>query len=231
MLSQRLLAPAFLEFFGLNEQPFGVTPDPAYIYPSRMHSEALASLKQGIHNLRGFMTLIAEPGMGKTTLLNKLMEELRIPHASCSFSRRSAIPAELLGYLLGELGVESPGMDLPAMHRMLNEILFREMMQGRRFVLIMDEAQNLDESTLETIRLLSDFETSNSKLIQIVLGRTAAVGRYAQATQPFPIAPAHRRSFQTGAAQRRRNRELRASTACAPPAQAANRFSRTKLWL
>jgi len=78
-------------------------------------------------------------------------------------------PSELLGYLLGELGVESTGMDLPTMHKTLNEILFREMLLGRRFVLIVDEAQNLTESTLETIRLLSDFETSNSKLIQIVL--------------------------------------------------------------
>ncbi len=164
-----LAAPAFLSFYGLNEQPFGVTPDPAYIYPSRMHSEAISSLSQGIHNLRGFMTLVAEPGMGKTTLLNKLMEELRNSARVVFLFQTQCNPRELLGYLLGELGVESTGMDLPAMHRTLNEILFREMMQGRRFVLIVDEAQNLNESTLETIRLLSDFETSNAKLIQIVL--------------------------------------------------------------
>ncbi len=164
-----IAAPAFLEFFGLNEQPFGVTPDPAYIYPSRMHSEAISSLKQGIHNLRGFMTLIAEPGMGKTTLLNKLMEELQDTARVVFLFQTQCNPSELLGYLLGELGVESLGMDLPTMHKTLNEILFREMLLGRRFVLIMDEAQNLNESTLETIRLLSDFETSNAKLIQIVL--------------------------------------------------------------
>ncbi|MGH9704637.1 MAG: AAA family ATPase, partial [Candidatus Acidiferrales bacterium] len=164
-----LEAPAFLDFFNLNEQPFGVTPDPAYIYPSRMHSEALVSLSQGIQNLRGFMTLIAEPGMGKTTLLNKLMEQLRNSARFVFLFQTQCSPREILSYLLGELGMECSGMDLPAMHRMLNEILFREMMQGRRFVLIVDEAQNLDEATLETIRLLSDFETSNSKLIQIVL--------------------------------------------------------------
>ncbi len=162
-------APAFLGFYGLNEQPFGVTPDPAYIYPSRMHSEAISSLSQGIHSLRGFMALVAEPGMGKTTLLNKLMEELRNSARVVFLFQTQCDPKELLGYLLGELGVESAGMDLPAMHRTLNEILFREMMQGRRFVLIVDEAQNLNESTLETIRLLSDFETSDAKLIQIVL--------------------------------------------------------------
>ena len=164
-----IAAPAFLNFFGLNEQPFGVTPDPAYIYPSRMHSEAISSLQQGIHNLRGFMTLIAEPGMGKTTLLNKLMEELQDTARVVFLFQTQCNPSDLLGYLLGELGVESTGMDLPAMHKALNEILFREMLLGRRFVLIVDEAQNLNESTLETIRLLSDFETSNAKLIQIVL--------------------------------------------------------------
>jgi hypothetical protein len=76
---------------------------------------------------------------------------------------------ELLGYLLSELGVESAGMDVVTMHRKLNQALFEEMVNGRRFVLIVDEAQNLDASVLETIRLLSDFETAHTKLLQIVL--------------------------------------------------------------
>ena len=67
----------FLDFYGLREQPFGMTPDPAYLYASRTHSEALASLSIGIEDNRGFFALIAEPGMGKTTLLYQLMEELR----------------------------------------------------------------------------------------------------------------------------------------------------------
>src|SRR5229473_8534184 len=69
--------PMFLDFYGLREQPFGMTPDPAYLYASRTHSEALASLKLGIADTRGFLTLIADPGMGKTTLLYQLCEELR----------------------------------------------------------------------------------------------------------------------------------------------------------
>jgi general secretion pathway protein A len=77
--------------------------------------------------------------------------------------------SELLRYLLSELGVEYDATDVVAMHRTLNEVLLQEMLQGRRFVLIVDEAQNLQDSVLETIRLLSNFETTHSKLIQIIL--------------------------------------------------------------
>jgi type II secretory pathway predicted ATPase ExeA len=134
-----------------------------------MHREALTSLSQGIQGLRGFMALIAEPGMGKTTLLNKLMEELRDSARIVFLFQTQCNSHELLRYLLSELGIENVGMDVVAMHQALNEVLFREMLQGRRFVLIVDEAQNLHDSVLETIRLLSDFETTHRKLIQIVL--------------------------------------------------------------
>lgn len=163
------ISASLLTFYGLSEQPFQVTPDPAYLYLSDVHREALTSLSQGVRDLRGFMTLIAEPGMGKTTLLNKLMEELRDSARIVFLFQTQCNSRELLRYLLGELGVESSGMDVVAMHRKLNEQLFQEMLQGRRFVLIVDEAQNLQDSVLETIRLLSDFETAHRKLIQIVL--------------------------------------------------------------
>jgi general secretion pathway protein A len=160
---------SFLNFYGLSEQPFDVTPDPAYLYLSPMHREALSSLSQGIENLRGFMALVAEPGMGKTTLLNRLMEDLRETARTVLLFQTQCNSRELLRYLLSELGIESEAMDVVSMHRALNEILFQEMLNGRRFVLIIDEAQNLDAATLETIRLLSDFETTHAKLIQIVL--------------------------------------------------------------
>jgi general secretion pathway protein A len=160
---------SFLNFYGLSEQPFDVTPDPAFLYLSPMHREALSSLSQGIENLRGFMALVAEPGMGKTTLLNRLMEDLRETARTVLLFQTQCNSRELLRYLLTELGIESEAMDVVSMHRALNEILFQEMLNGRRFVLIIDETQNLDAATLETIRLLSDFETTHAKLIQIVL--------------------------------------------------------------
>ncbi len=82
----------FLEHYGLREQPFGVTPDPRYLYFSAMHREALASLFYGIETGCGFLSLIAPPGMGKTTLLLHLLERLRESPALCSFSKHSATP-------------------------------------------------------------------------------------------------------------------------------------------
>jgi len=159
----------FLDFYRLHQQPFGVTPDPAFLYPSQTHCEALDSLAQGILEGRGFLALIAEPGMGKTTLLYQVLEGLRGTARAAFLFQTQCNSREFFQYLLSELGVDSTGMGLVAMHNKLNEMLFAEMLAGRRFVLIVDEAQNLDDSVLETVRLLSNFETSHTKLLQIVL--------------------------------------------------------------
>jgi N-acetylmuramoyl-L-alanine amidase len=159
----------FLDFFRLREVPFGVTPDPTYLYPSRTHCEALDALTEGILDDRGFLALIADPGMGKTTLLYQVLEGLRNRARVAYLFQTQCNPREFFQYLLSELGVDSQGMELVAMHNRLNEMLFAELLAGRRFVLIVDEAQNLDDTVLETIRLLSNFETPNTKLLQIVL--------------------------------------------------------------
>jgi type II secretory pathway predicted ATPase ExeA len=159
----------FLEFYNLRQQPFGVTPDPAYLYRTRTHREALSSLLSGIKDGRGFFALIAEPGMGKTTLLYQLLDELHDCARTVFLFQTQCNSREFFQYLLNELGVDTRGMDLVSMHSKLNEILFAEMIAGRRFVLIVDEAQNLEDSVLETVRLLSNFETSYAKMLQIVL--------------------------------------------------------------
>ena len=159
----------FLEFFGLREQPFGMTPDPAYLYAGKSHSDAHASLALGIEDNRGFLALIAQPGMGKTTLMYRLMEELRDTTRTVLVSQTQCNSHELIEYILQELCVDTKGMSLVAMHGKLNEILFEELLAGKRFVLVVDEAQNLDDSVLETVRMLSNFETHNAKLLQIIL--------------------------------------------------------------
>jgi type II secretory pathway predicted ATPase ExeA len=159
----------FLEFFHLWDEPFGVTPDPAYLYPSPTHLQALDSLRNGILGGRGFMTLIAEPGMGKTTLLYQLIEQMPQTTRTAYLFQTQCNSLEFMQYLLHEVGVDPAGMGLVAMHRRLNEMLFNEMVQGKQFVLIVDESQNLSKAVLETIRLLSNFETAHSKLLQIVL--------------------------------------------------------------
>jgi general secretion pathway protein A len=159
----------FLGYYRLREQPFGVTPDPRFLYLARTHREALASLFYGIQVGRGFMALIARPGMGKTTLLFQLLERLRKSACFAFLFQTQCNSREFLRYLLLDMGLNADGTDLVGMHQQLNEALVRMSRNGRRFVLVIDEAQNLDDSVLETVRLLSDFETSRSKLIQIVL--------------------------------------------------------------
>jgi general secretion pathway protein A len=159
----------FLKFYGLREQPFGVTPDPRFLYLSGAHREAMASLYYGIEAGRGFLALIAKPGMGKTTLLFHLLERFR-NHARTAFLFQTQCNArELMRLLLAELGVESHDQDFVRMHEEFNKLLLQEARANRRFIVVIDEAQNLDASVMEAVRLLSDFETPRSKLLQIIL--------------------------------------------------------------
>ena len=159
----------FLDFYQMREQPFGVTPDPRFLFLGQSHREALASLFCGIEADRGFMALIAPPGLGKTTLTFQLLEKLQRTARTVFLFQTQCNSRELFHYVLSDLGVDASGMDVVSMHDKLNEILSRERLAGRRFVLAIDEAQNLDPTVIETIRLLSNFETPRAKLIQILL--------------------------------------------------------------
>jgi len=183
----------FLDFYQMRQQPFGVTPDPAYLYPSSTHRDALTSLSTGIKEGRGFVALIASPGMGKTTLLYQLLEELHDSARTVFLFQTQCDSRELFQYLLSELRIDAQGLDLVAMHGKLNEVLFAEMIAGRRFVLVVDEAQNLSDAVLETVRMLSNYETSHTKLLQIVLagqpqlGEKLALPQFAQLRQRIAV--------------------------------------------
>ena len=159
----------FLEYYGLTEQPFGVTPDPRFLYLGSKHREALAALDHGMKTNRGFLALIAKPGMGKTSLLFQYLEGLRDEARTAFLFQTDCDSRGLMQYLLADLGLDGTGKDLPEMHAILNRVLMEETRAGRRFVLVIDEAQNLDEKTLESIRLLSNFETPSKKLMHIVM--------------------------------------------------------------
>jgi general secretion pathway protein A len=160
----------FLDFYGLREQPFGVTPDPRFLYLSPTHREALASLFYGIDAERGFLALIAKPGMGKTNLLFQLLQQFRTKARTAFVFQTQCTSREFMRFLLLELGCEvSADQDLVTMHELFHRCLLQEAHAGRRFIVVVDEAQNLDPTVLETIRLLSDFETPQAKLVQIVL--------------------------------------------------------------
>ena len=158
-----------LDYFNLVEQPFGVTPDTRYLYLSATHREALASLLYGVQAGRGFMSIIAKPGMGKTTLLFQLLQQLQHSARTVFLFQMLNSPVDLLRSLLHDLGSEAHGCDLPEMHSQLNECLLTESRRGKRLVVVIDEAQNLSDSVLELLRMLSNFETPYEKLMQIIL--------------------------------------------------------------
>ncbi len=159
----------FLKFYNLREQPFGVTPDPRFLYLSQTHREALASLVYGVEQERGFLAMIAPPGMGKTTLLFQLLERLRNSARTAFLFNTQCDSRQLLSFLLTDLGVDLQQSDPVKLHEQLHALLLRTAHEGRRCVFIIDEAQNLDSAVLETVRLLSNFETPRSKLLQIVI--------------------------------------------------------------
>jgi general secretion pathway protein A len=159
----------FLSYYGLREQPFGVTPDPRFLYLSPAHREALASMAYGIEAGRGFIGLIAPPGMGKTTLLFHLLEKFRSSARTAFLFQTQCNSREFMRFLLAELGYESDDHDFVRMHEEFNKRLLQEARAGNRFIVVIDEAQNLEPSVLETVRLLSDFETPRAKLMQIIL--------------------------------------------------------------
>lgn len=159
----------FLEFYHLREQPFGETPDPRFLYLGNSHREALASLFYGVQADCGFTALIADPGLGKTTLTVQVLESLNRFGRTIFLCQTQCNSREFLHSLLDELGVDVKGMDMVSIHKELKEIINKEIAAGRRFILAIDEAQNLDPAVLETIRLLSNVETSSTKLIQILL--------------------------------------------------------------
>jgi len=158
-----------LDYYKLAEEPFGVTPDPRFLYLSQQHREAMASLAYGTEAGRGFLALIATPGMGKTSLLYQYLESQRGKARTAFLFRTDCDSREFMRHLLLDLNIDACNRDLPWMHEALNRVLLEEMNAKRRFVLVIDEAQNLEEHVLESIRLLSNFETPWAKLIQIVI--------------------------------------------------------------
>src|SRR6266705_1593127 len=120
----------FLKFFGLTEQPFGVTPDPRFLYLSAAHREALASLYYGIEANRGFLGLIARPGMGKTTILFHLLEKFRTTARTAFLFQTQCDSREFMRFLLAELGYEGETQDLVRMHEELNKRLLQTVRAG-----------------------------------------------------------------------------------------------------
>ncbi|MGH7324041.1 MAG: ExeA family protein [Candidatus Rokuibacteriota bacterium] len=159
----------YLSFYGLRETPFSPTPDPRFLFQSARHREALAQLLYGVQERKGFIVLTGEIGTGKTTLLRTMLERLD-QTTPVAYIHNSTLPTEgLLEYMLQDWGVKSTAANHTQRLFELNEFLIEQHRQGFSPVLVIDEAQNLSQEALEAVRLLSNFETTHQKLMQIVL--------------------------------------------------------------
>jgi general secretion pathway protein A len=162
----------YLSFFGLIEKPFAITPDPRYLYLSERHAEALAHLLYGINESGGFIQLTGEVGTGKTTVVRTLLS--RLPqHADVAVILNPRVtPGEFLLSICEELGLEIDEADRNSVKELvdaLNRRLLAAHAEGRRVIVIVDEAQNLSAEVLEQVRLLTNLETPTQKLLQIIL--------------------------------------------------------------
>ena len=159
------------QFYNLKQNPFNVTPDPHFLYLGEKHREALAHLVYGIKEKKGFIVITGEVGTGKTTLIHCLLERFDRGNgtkAAFIFNPRLGA-AEFIQFVLKDLGLAVQGWTKGDSLQALNEYLLHAYERGERVILIVDEAQGLAPNVLEEIRLLSNLETSKSKLLQIVL--------------------------------------------------------------
>jgi general secretion pathway protein A len=160
----------YLDFFSLNEDPFRLTPDPDYYFPSQEHSNALHSLDFTMNNREGFCLLTGDPGTGKTTLLRIFLEKWQDKAELALVMTPRLNPAELLEAILADLEVILPlSGNKNDMIMEFRDFLLSHASNGRQVAIIVDEAQNLPTETLEELRLLSNLETEKQKLLQIIL--------------------------------------------------------------
>lgn len=165
-----LPSPMYQHFYGLQEMPFHITPNPRFLFLSATHEEALQHLRYGIQERKGFIALSGEVGCGKTTLCRKLMEELDASNYDTALIVNPRLSeTQLLKSILTELNETTKARSKNDLVNAINAVLLQRIQQGREIVLIVDEAQNLSFEVLEQLRLLSNLETDEQKLLQIIL--------------------------------------------------------------
>jgi len=159
----------YTEFFNLKVKPFELVPNPEFLFQSRSHKKALNYLKYGLHERAGFILLTGEVGSGKTTIVRNIINEMGSDVILSMIFNTKVSNKQVLAMINEDFGLNVIGKDKITLLRNLNDFLVGIHAQKRRAVVIIDEAQNLSASALEEIRLLSNLEATNAKLLQIVL--------------------------------------------------------------
>ena len=159
----------YLKYYALKQQPFDLTPNPRFLFHSVKHREAINHLLYGIRERKGFVQLTGEVGAGKTTLCRALLEQLDSRFSTALLLTPVLDAQELVKAIAGEFGLDVKGLDRLETLATINDFLIRQVEQGKETVLIIDEAQNFSDDLLEQVRQLSNIETDDRKLLQIIL--------------------------------------------------------------
>ena len=156
------------EFFGLRSKPFSILPDPELIYWGRMHTMAFTMLEFGVMNNAGFTVITGEIGSGKTTLVRHLLKKLPTTITCGLISNSPQSRHEMLQWILMALNKPFEG-DYPSLFKRLQDFLYAQFANGRRVILIIDEAQNLGSEALEHLRMISNINADNNQILQMIL--------------------------------------------------------------
>jgi len=163
------LGSVYLDYYGLKEQPFSITPNPRFLFYGTKHREALNHVLYGIRERKGFVQLTGEVGAGKSTICRVLLEQLGKNYATALILNPALSSEQLIKAIGMEYGLDLRGLDAVETLNELNMFLLRQLEEGQESVLFIDEAQNLSNQQLEQVRMLSNLETDDRKLLQIVL--------------------------------------------------------------
>src|SRR5271165_6941942 len=160
----------YKSFYNLKRNPFEITPDPAFLFPTRRHNEALAALYYGVRRHKGFVVMTGEVGTGKTLLVRCLLELLNRLNVAYAYVFNSLLsPREFLQYVAGDFGLPAAGRNKSELLLELSNFLIGRYQKKLTTVLVVDEAHHLPVEVLEEIRLLTNLETAQEKLLQILL--------------------------------------------------------------
>ena len=215
----------YSEFFGLNEKPFSITPDPRYLYMTNRHSDALAHLIYGIRESGGFIQLTGEVGTGKTTLIRSLLEQMPEAAKLAVILNPNLSAIEFLAAICEELDIPLPEQHTrSSLIASLNRYLLQAHSQGIRVVLIVDEAQTLDAELLEQVRLLTNLETTKQKLLADHTDRTARAARIAGASRHASDCATHYRPVSFRSRWRAPKHRPTSAIECGSPARSTMSF-------
>lgn len=198
---------SYLKHFKLNEQPFRLTPDPEFVYWSKQHARAKAYMESTIWLADGFVVITGEIGSGKTTLLQSFLAELGDDVVYAMVSQTQLSPSQFLQAVLTEFGFKPFKQRKVELLDMLNMFLIEQYAQGKKVVLIVDEAQNLSTKVLEEIRLMSGIETHKEKVLRIILAGQPELKDTLDSPELKQLVQRVRLRFHVGPLDRREMRE------------------------